>query len=467
MERSWTWLFVVCGLALAACGNARGADVRTNPADVTADAAGVEVAAETVATADAEEIAEAPDEVCTDEVTPSPACIAVNPTKVNFGGKEVGSVSHVALEISACGEVPLEIRDISISEDPMSSYGVDLLPLDHVPTPEWPVVVKPGGGVFVNVTYTPWQYAPLSEDGSLILDAGTLVIASNAEVTPTEVELSGAAVCMSCPTAIIKCDEGAEVEMQTVLHLHGEDSFRGCYGDVEKWQWEVEQPAESASVFLPSAEVPDPTFEVNVAGVYTFYLTAWDDHTEPSCFPATYEVVVLPDEAIWIEMTLHIPGYPDAVQPGTGWDGTPDLHLAHPLAQGPDIDGDGAIEPWFNDPYDCWWFNSSPDWGPPGTEGDPACMPGAVTFVSPESLQYRFGVHYQDEGYGPACATVRVYIFSMLVFEIADVELHDCEVWEVGTIEWPSGKVSAALDGDGTPKVLNSDLWCFHGDGWP
>jgi len=38
--------------------------------------------------------------------------------------------------------------------------------------------------------------------------------------------------------------------------------------------------------------------------------------------------------------------------------------------------------------------------------------------------------------------------------------------WEVGRVEWPSGKVMVATDLTGAPKILNCNLWCFHGDGW-
>jgi hypothetical protein len=395
-------------------------------------------------------------------------CIEVTPGSLHFGGKTPGTTTSQSLEIHSCGAAPLEVQEIALSADSLPAFGLDLGGLPATPSTEAPLVLEAGGALTVHVSYVEQCPDALFNEDGTPAGPGAVVIHSNAPSGETIIPIEIAGVPPMMPVAVIECQEGNEVVPGTVLHLVGDGSYVQCdeEASIAKYQWDVDQPEGSASKFIPSADFPNPSFDVGLAGVYTFYLTVYDENDTPCCFPATYEVVVVPDQAIWIELFWHIPGYSDEVEPETVWDGTPDLHLAHPLAEGPDVDGDGTIEPWFNTPYDCWWFNSSPDWGPPGPEGDPVCTPGAVTFLSPESLQYRFGVHYQDEGYGPAYATVRVYIFATLVLEMADVELHDCEVWEVGTVEWPSGKVTATVNGDGSPKVLNSSLWCFHGDGW-
>jgi len=80
-------------------------------------------------------------------------------------------------------------------------------------------------------------------------------------------------------------------------------------------------------------------------------------------------------------------------------------------------------------------------------------------------LQYRLAVHYWDDnGHGSSYATVRVFVHGMLVFEEADVELKNCEMWEVGTLEWPSGTIVPATGSGNGLKISSSSLWCFEGD---
>ncbi len=304
----------------------------------------------------------------------------------------------------------------------------------------------------------------LAEDGSFVMEEAVLVIHSNAAGGPVEIPVVGAAPewCSMDPTAVITCEEGEEVVPQTVLHLHGDESYVGS-GEVEKWEWSVEQPQGSMSVFIPSAGVPNPTFEANVAGVYTFSLTVWNG-TWPSPFPATYEVVVIPDEAIHIELLWHTPEDLDETDTGPEAGSDLDLHFVHPWAAGPDLDGDGKPDGWYDIPFDCFWFNTHPNWGSydPTTTDDPGldrddtdgAGPENLNLDIPEDVTYRIGVHYwNDHGYGPAYATVRVYIYAQLVFEVADVMLVDSDMWDVCGLEWPAGKVQLHTKEAGQYKI--------------
>ncbi len=386
-------------------------------------------------------------------------CIAVNPSKVNFGGKKYGEQAVVPLEISACGDAPLEIHDIYVKEGSSPDFDIDVTTLEKTPSAEDPVIVPIGASVTVNVIFIPDAPNPTTEDGSLILDTGMLVILNNSFEKEKEVEMSGAGVEIECPTAIIKCAEGDEVIPQTVLHMFGDESY-ASNGTIQKWEWDVDQPAGSQSVFVPSYTFPNPTFETNVAGVYTFYLTVYDQTNTPSCFPAEYEVVVIPDEAIHIELLWHTPEDIDETDTGPEAGSDLDLHFLHPWAAGPDLDGDGAADI----PFDCFWFNAHPNWGSydPAINDDPGldrddtdgAGPENINLDIPENVLYRVGVHYwNDHGYGASYATVRVYIYAQLVFEVADVMLVDSDMWEVCSVEWPSGKVQVITDDAGQYKI--------------
>ena len=399
-----------------------------------------------------------------------PACIEVNPPEVNFGGKKCGEEAPQEVRIRSCNETPLEIYGIRVKEGSSPDFGVVLTNyngeelLDHEPTEEDPVVIPNGSEVSIIVTFIPHDFNELDDNSNVILDEGDLVITTNSSQTNKEIHLSGASFCMECATAVIKCAEGDEVVPQTVLHLSGDESYPGCF-EIEKWEWSVEQPVGSQSVFVPSHTVPNPTFEANVAGSYLFVLDVWDGGGVRSCIPAAYEVLVIPCEAIHIELLWNTPEDTDESDTGPEVGSDLDLHFLHPWASGPDLDLDGEPDGWFDNLFDCFWHRPHPNWGSydPAINDDPGLDRDDTDGAGPENVNldipeenvtYRVGVHYfNDHGYGPSYATVRVYIYAYLVFEAPEVMLVDKDMWEVCTVDWPSGKVLPVVADDGSNKI--------------
>jgi hypothetical protein len=383
-------------------------------------------------------------------------CISTNPDMVSFGNRMVGSVTPVPLEIVNCGEMPLNLTGLALSGDP-ARFGVDTSTLPHEPTEENPVMVPINGLVTLNVIYTATELSPLGVDGAPIADAAVLSIHNDSLTPVRQVDLVGVTVNDLCPSAVIKSAEGDEVIPQTLLHLYGDQSYAPD-GAIAKWSWSVQQPVGSQSVFVPSATFPNPTFEVNVAGVYVFTLTVFDQYGKPACFPASYEVLVISDEAIHVELLWSTPGDPDETDTGPEAGSDVDLHFLHPYAAGPDLDGDGKPDGWFDVPFDTFWFNAHPNWGSfdPVIDDNPGLDRDDTDGAGPENLNldvpengatYRVGVHYwNDHGYGSAYATVRVYVYGTLVFEVKDVLLVHKDMWDVCTIDWPSGQVTLVTD---------------------
>ena len=136
-----------------------------------------------------------------------------------------------------------------------------------------------------------------------------------------------------------------------------------------------------------------------------------------------------------------------------------DLHFIHPFAGGPDLDGDGKSDGWFDSDFDCFWHNPDPKWNSfdPAIDDDPGLDRDDTDGAGPENMNlnipengktYKVGVHYwKDHGFGESYATVRIYIYADLVFEMQDVKMVDRDMWEVATIDWPSGNVKAIEDG--------------------
>ncbi len=383
-------------------------------------------------------------------------CLAVNPEQLSFGGQLVGTETTVPLELSSCGDAPVHVTGFRFAEGSSPDFSVLTDDLDQEVSTESPLVIPIGGSIFLQVAYEPDSENPLDGDGKILLDEGTLIIENNTFETEKEVYMNGGAGHAKCPNAIIKVAEGDEVIPQTTLHLKGDESF-STNGVIVKWQWIVDAPEGSVEKFLPSNTFPNPALTVNIAGIYTIHLTVFDEMGTASCFPAVYEVVVIPDEALHVELLWHNPDDLDETDTGPDAGADMDLHLLHPYAAGPDLDGDGAPDGWFDIPFDCFWYNAHPNWGSfdPTINDDPGLDrddtdgggPENINLDIPENVTYRVGVHYWDDhGYGPGYATMRIYIYGQLVFEVTDVKLVNIDMWDVATIEWPSGKVTLVTD---------------------
>lgn len=250
-----------------------------------------------------------------------------------------------------------------------------------------------------------------------------------------------------CPIPVLTVREGDEVLPQTRLHLDGAQS-RPCSGEIASYEWRVDQPDGSASVFQPSAYVASPTFEVDVVGIYRFTLAVGDEGGAGPCEPATYEVTATDGGGgLRVELTWVTPNDPDESDEAVGSD--LDLHLLHPYAQGAhDRDGDGLLDGWFDTTFDCFWLNEQPQWGVLANRADDPEMqrddtdgvgPEVIVLRAPEAgLTYKVGVHYYNaHGFGPSAAMVRIYADRRLVFEARDILLQEHDLWTVAEIPWP------------------------------
>ncbi|MCB9728442.1 MAG: choice-of-anchor D domain-containing protein [Deltaproteobacteria bacterium] len=407
-------------------------------------------------------------------------CILLSPKKVNFGGKLVGTTHPIEVEVKSCGEgtnAELVISEITLDPTSSGDFSLDLsgMPLGtagEVPPGtgslgqgDAPVVLPINATATFKVSYLPDEVNPPGPEGKPIPDLGMIHIKSNTFVPELDVEVTGFGVAVECPTAVIIVQEGEEVIPQTKLHLLGSQSYAAS-GAIKRYEWTAQQPVGSQSVLLPSFLAPDPTFEANVAGEYVFTLTVYDQNDEASCEVAEVHVFVVPDEAIHVELVWDTPGDPNQSDEGPEAGADLDLHFAHPFASNGDIDGDGVNEPWFDVPHDCYWFNADPNWGSlsptvddnPGLDRDDTDGAGPENLnlnLPEEGLTYRVGVHYwSDHDFGPSKATVRIYIYSSLRFEVNDVELVNDAMWEVATVAWPSGDVTLITQPGGEYRII-------------
>jgi hypothetical protein len=414
-------------------------------------------------------------------------CITVTPKALEFGGKIVGQKAELPVKVCSCGSAPLKIKGISLdpartAADYSMNYvgaggGVGPTGID----PSAPLVLNLDDCLSVTVEYVPDVVNPLDADKRPIPDQGVVVVSNDSFENAIEVPVSGIGLEGTCPVPIITIEEGEQVVPQTFLHLDSNQSY-SPNGSIIGREWSVlTGPAGNVSSFIPTASFEKPVYEVNVAGAYTFQLGVRDEANkrsgEDGCEYTTYTVLVIPDEAIHVELTWTTVLDTNDQDTGEKNGADMDLHFGHPFATGPqsvnpDIDGDGVGDPWFDTTFDSFWHDPNPNWGAfdPEANDDPSLDRDDIDGWGPENLNldvpeegatYHIGVHYwNDWGFGESLATVRVYIYGELDVEVKDVPMQQYDMWYVGTIPWAAGEGATVLmEKDGakviTPKYLN------------
>ncbi|MCB9738819.1 MAG: hypothetical protein H6747_06095 [Deltaproteobacteria bacterium] len=392
-------------------------------------------------------------------------CMQLEPAgKLSFGGVKLGEPTTRDVRIKACGGADLIVNKIEFGDAGNStefSFKFDKLKANNPaidgngPSKENPVTIKVNEEAVFEVIYTPEDETPNDpETGDKKFDIAEVKVLSNAFNAKNSVLCEGSGVTSTCPTAKISIKEGEEVIPQTVLHLKGDQSQASGGGSIKKYQWTAKQPGGSNQVFVPGSNFPNPTFTANAAGEYEFCLQVWDQNDEESCAPACVTVLVIPEEAIHVELLWDTPADLNQTDTGPAAGADMDLHFAHYLANGPDIDCDGKPDPWFSNPFDTFWFNPNPNWGNanPNVPDDPSLDLDDTDGAGPENLNladpegtaakpayYHVGVHYwNDHGFGMSKATVNVYIFGVLAVQIDKIDMDVLDMWYVGKINWPN-----------------------------
>lgn len=405
-------------------------------------------------------------------------CLRLVPnTKVSYGGIKVGLCSTRPVIIESCGSAPLVIDAIGFGDDTNTDeFSFDWSQLatalpDHPgfgvdgvgPTGEHPLTLAPNDKATIELTYCPGDITEKDDEGKpLVIDTAVIEVDSNAVINATgdgapknTVYCEGIGVEETCPVAEVSSLVGEEVVPQTWIELQGETSYSPSGANIVDYQWTVTQPAGSAQPLQPSPGHPNPKLLANAAGEYTFCLEVEDANGLKSCAESCVTVLVLPEDAIHVELLWSTPGDPDEGDTGPTKGADLDLHFASPQATGPDIDCDGVGDPWFSNPFDVFWFNAGPNWGDkdPLAGDDPSldlddqdgAGPENLNMAKPADGAYAIGVHYwNDHDFGVSLATVNVYILGELAFKTPPVPLQPLDMWYVGRLNWPNTMTAGA-----------------------
>ena len=392
---------------------------------------------------------------CVNVLTPNST--ANDSTELQFGPSLIGGINMRQVIIESCGEEPLQILDIRLETNTAYTLGTDVPPF--FPTTLTAIDndrVRPL--LDFNLHFEPIN-AEVYQD--------VLLIESNDPVYPEiRVPVLGLGTVNRCPLAQVAVDR-YELSSLEVLSLDASPSIDldGPDGRPVRYDWSVRsQPVGSTAQIVESFSDPfrpadggpvdDPTtpyaqFFVDIVGEYELELMVTDGLglSAPSDSCQQPEAVVyihaLPDQDVYIELVWSTPNDRDEMD-FAGADA--DLHLLHPLGL-----------TWATSPYDCYYGNPKPDWGPLGEEGDPSLGIDDTSGAGPENINlntpeytdqlgenYRIGVHYySDDLLGESEMTVRVYLLGSLAGEWTRTLNHSGNFWEVAQIIWTPFEQSA------------------------
>ncbi len=382
-----------------------------------------------------------------------PGSASANNNELQFGPSLIGATRTQEVIVESCGGQTLVVSNVRLEGSPV--YGQDAMPPIELPASS--VTGTPTSSF--NVTFSPTD-AEVYE--------GTLIVESNDALRPViEIPIIGRGSLNACPVAavresemqvlpleIITLDAGLSVDPDGPGGLPLSFEWTGVQRPMGSTAQPVERfsnplrPADGGPVDNPST--PQAQFFVDLAGEYVISLLVRDElgFEAPSgqCPQpeATIYINSLPDEDIHVELVWHTPNDPDE----TDENGTDvDLHFMHPNGINP-FNGIPNTMGWDSSPYDCYYANKNPDWGPAGAVGNPSLDIDDTNGAGPENINldapdftgsgsYRVGVHYfTDGGFGPSDATVRVYLFGVIEGEWTRRLNRTGNFWEVAGIIW-------------------------------
>ena len=384
-------------------------------------------------------------------------CLAIFPKSLDFGGKVVGETARRPLELRACGAEPLRLDKLALDAP------ADLA-LEPPPGLTLPHLLAPGERLTLTLAFTPASPSPGWPDAPPAWTVGRLEAIANDFDRLHAVDVRGFGVTEACPEARISVDgppDAAPVGATITLDAAASVAVTG---PLTAFAWTVDAPF-AASPFAPSAAAEAVTYRLAVAGEHRFTLDVVDASGRHACVPATHTVTATSAAALRVELLWHTPNDPDPHDAGFERGADLDLHLTHPFAVGPDLDGDGHGDAFFDLPYDVFFDNPEPLWAAP-TAAAPALREDDQDGTGPEvievpaldaALELGVGVHaWADNGFGPSYATVRVLAGDALVYQSDPVLLLEDELWVVGRLAWPGPTLLPATGRDGAPRVLSA-----------
>lgn len=338
----------------------------------------------------------------------------IDPESLDFGRVGQGRSSVRRVRITSTGTAELKIRTIAFAEGSSAAYGF----VGSTRTPQsLDAHVDGQEDAFAEITV---KFAPT---GDVDDTEGVLVLETTAP-DKARVEIPLTASVNLQPVA--EPGDDRAVIPGVPVDLDGSASHDPDGDEPLTWTWTiVQQPAGSAAT-LSGADTATPSFVPDQPGMYAVDLVV-TDAAGLSSAPARVQINGATSEKLEVSLVWDHPS------------ADLDLHMMP--------EGEGL-----NSPLDCYGYQPNPDWGVPGfPDDDPAHLgdrlsgfgPERVVYEQPVDGRYALAVKYvspQGSAQTSMRATLRVLMYGVIIVNTTRTLETPGEVWDVGTIEWPSGR---------------------------
>lgn len=349
------------------------------------------------------------------------AAAVIDPLVLDFG--RVGESRSVVrrVRITSTGTADLKIRTIAFSEDTSAAYGF----VGSTRTPQVLAAHVDGKeDAFAEITL---KFAPTAAVNET---QGTLILETTSP-DHARVEIALTAGVNKQPIAIPGI--GRMVAPGDPVGLDGSESYDPDEDEPLSFTWELVEAPQGSMAVLDGAETETPSFVTDQPGHYAIELVV-TDAAGLSSVPERVSIIAESSERLVVVLL---------------WD--------HPIA-----DMDLHMRPEgedFNGPKDCYGYQHTPDWGVQGNlDDDPfhrgdrlsGWGPETIVYEEPVDGRYEIAVKYvsaQGSADTSVRATVNVYMYGQIQQQLTRTMTKAGEVWNVGTVAWPTGAVTAANSG--------------------
>jgi hypothetical protein len=297
----------------------------------------------------------------------------------------------------------------------------------------WQVVSAPyGSAPLLLTTDTPTVDLVTDIDGTYVLELGVQNQDGLWDSTPD-------LVIVTAEPAPPVADAGVDTVYQPLdtVVLDGTASYDPGGYEPLTYSWTLLSKPTNSTATLDDPTKADPTFFADLAGDYLLELSVTNSLGLVDPTPDQVLITTTPADGFYVEVS---------------WtnNGDLDLHLLNSSA--------ASI---FDCPHDCNYDRPNPNWGlSAATDDDPSldadtiptvsgAGPEIITIDVPYTDVYTVMVHYFGKNGSSSCAacpdadtTVNIYLGGVLAATYNDTLYQDDDVWEVATIDWPSGLIT-------------------------
>lgn len=240
--------------------------------------------------------------------------------------------------------------------------------------------------------------------------------------------------------------EGASAAADAWLDVEPLDTLLcdagGDGAGIAAYRWVVVDRPEGSTATFDPPDRAQTRFFVDLAGEYLFELEVLGEDGVRAVAGQQVKIRSVPGSDLHVQLVWHTPNDPAETDIGFGAGTDVDLHMLRR--------GFGC---WEDTAWDCHFRAREPAWGDNGH--GPTLDIDDTDGAGPENINYELGegdaetflvgVHYyNDHGYGPSFATVRIYLFGTLTFEARDIELEYTDRWwVVAAVHLPSLEITA------------------------